>query len=362
MGMVEIKMFVDSAVAADIKKKNFVEVVTRRANGRYKAFTKYQLSSIKNISEDKASELLNCVMNASKKNKTDMPSIRTMLSDMKKDMGFQFANLTDLTKNLSVDVDKIFSATKALKGLSYLNVGLSLANIAVDIAGFVIINKKLNELDGKVQALSDKMSDIEIVRNVREYRDLIYTYNSFMEDISLKKEIDLKKFDEFVKDLTGYLNQILDYFEKQILDIEVLLTILNALLPAYTLAVCEYIDRYYFANNKVPANFDLYTNLFDRLGSKEFIDLLEDYFFFDKKLNTIDTMDAISAEVLLGINGRVQIEDQVAILEELKTRDKIEELDKLLEKYAEEQFKEDIIELSNESEVWKEELLQLKLA
>lgn len=55
-------------------------------------------------------------------------------------------------------------------------------------------------------------------------------------------------------------------------------------------------------------------------------------------------MDAISAEVLLGLNGRVQIEDQVAILEELKTRDIIAELDRLLEKYAEEQFKEDIIE------------------
>lgn len=42
--------------------------------------------------------------------------------------------------------------------ISYLNTGLTLANTAVDTAGFIIVTEKLNILNTEVQAIANKIS------------------------------------------------------------------------------------------------------------------------------------------------------------------------------------------------------------
>lgn len=335
--MVELKVLVSKAEAALYKVGVKAELTTRRKNGTLRKFAKCKIAEMKDIDSSKANDILDGILKVSKQNAVDMGALRDSMSGVKNQLG----NLTDMAKDMAVNVDQIFKTTNVAKALSYVNVGLSLANLAVDVAGFVVVCKKINELNVRIQELSDKIDRIEKLETnklIKESRDYALQSNSLLEKISLGEEVDLDSYEEFINKFTNYLNLVIDCIGDNSVDMEILLTVFNYLMPSYTLATCEFIDRYYFKKGLVPSNYKSYLNLFDRLGSEDYIRRLEDFFFFEEKLGTLDTIDAVNAQIFIALNGRVQLEDQVEILTSLKTKEKIMEFKKALDEYAEVSF------------------------
>jgi len=360
MDAVEVKVLVDAAQAKLLEAGLNANIVMRRKDGTLRKFIKCKVLGANSVSSNKANELVGELINKTIKNAhVDMGNLRSSMKDIRQGIG----KLTDITKDMAINVDQIFKATNITKTLSYINVGMTLANMAVDIAGFVIVCNKINELSSRIQELSDKLDklgNIEKNKLIKGCRDNALNCNSMLEKMSLKEEIDLDELEKFINDFTNYINMVIDILVDEAIDSEVLLTIMNYLIPSYSLIVCEFIDRYYFKKGLLPANTNSYLAMFDRLTSSNYINKLEDYFFFEEKLSTIDTMDAVSAQVLLGVNGRVQIEDQIEILKELKTREKVEEFKQNLEEYAKLKFEEDVEELYESSDKWKSELESLR--
>lgn len=333
----------------DIKN---LALVGRRADGTQMKHMKCIVASVEENGEKAGEMLSEACSKLLQKNTADIKTVRKHMTDLMKGVG----EISDVTKNMAVNVDKIYSATKSLKALECVNVGLNLANMAVDMAGFVIICKKLNELNAQIQDISNRignLENIEISKIVREFRDLEMSYKSMLSKISKKEEVSLDQLEELVQQFTNYLNQVLDILSTDSMDSEILITIINTLMSAYTLVTCEYIDRYYFDKGEVAPNFDSYISLFNRMMTPEYAKKLEEYFFYVAKLNTMETIDAVNAEILLALNGKVQLEDQIEILQELKTRENLEKLNEALEEYSKQEFTQICDELNSTSELWK---------
>ena len=68
-------------------------------------------------------------------------------------------------------------------------------------------------------------------------------------------------------------------------------------------------------------------------------------------MNIIDVLDLINAQILLGLNGKVQIEDQVALQEILGNEEKVKEFDRGLDRIVNGWVKEEIPSIAEESGV-----------
>ena len=162
--------------------------------------------------------------------------------------------------------------------------------------------------------------------------------------------------------MRAFVSEMLRDLSDEVFEKEVILEIINTLMPAYTILFCEYLDRYYFEKQKEPANYDMFISLYDELVESDFVQKLEDYYFLDMKMHNIDVIDIINAQMLLGLNGRVQVEDQLEILKTLKTEENVKEFERDLDNYVREEIEEKISEISgllNVSEDKCRETLQL---
>ncbi len=330
----------------------------RRADGTQMKHMKCVFASVEENSEKAGEMLSEACSKALNRNTAAIKDVRKQVSDVMKGV----SNITDVTKGMAVNVDKIYSATKSLKALECVNIGLNMANIAVDIAGFVIICKKINELSTQIQEISnriEKLKNIETYKKIREFRELEMSYKSILSKINLNEDVDLDQLEKLVQQFTCYLNELLDIQMSNSMNTELLLTIINTLMSAYTLITCELIDRYYFEKGTVAPNYDSYIAFFNRMLSRDYAKNLEEYFFYEVKMNTVDAIDAVDAQFLLALNGRVQLEDQLEILKELKTKENVEKFKEECEEYSKQEFIKICEELSNTSEVWKEEYQKL---
>jgi len=357
--MVEVKMLVDEAYASLLKAGIDANIVTRRSDGTLRKFVKCHVLSNEKITSDASDGLINAIFNVSNKNSVDIGNLRKSMADVKKGIG----NLTNITKDMAVNVDQIFKATNITKTLSYLNLGMTMANMAVDIAGFVIVCNKINELGGKVQELSEKIDRCEIRDKnnlIKDSKNFALKSNLRLDMMAKNEEMDLRELGDLVTEYSNHLGMLVNGFIDNSVDSSVSLMLINYIIPSYTTIVSEFLERYYYKYCSMPSGLSTYMYVFDALASSDYISKLEDYYFFDEKLSTIDTMDAVNAQILLGLNGRIQIEDQIQILKTLQNKENVEEFKRKLEEYAKLKFEEDINELYNSSEEWKTEIEMLR--
>lgn len=328
--VIEAEKLKDIIPAFAYKDHNFIEVVSRREDGRIGDLIRVTAQNLEKDNND--NQLANAAMNAIRKTNKG-------LADVRKEMGSLSNGIDKLSSNMkdmASQVDSIFSSVECVKTLSYLNTGLSLANIAVDVAGFAMIAVMLNNLDKKIQVLDFKLDKLVVERRnekIKEFQKLIMRFNT-MKDCITKDNVDMKEMETLIFDLRAFISEMIRNMQESVFEEEIVLNIINTLMPTYTILFCEYLDRYFFENKTTPPNYEMFMNLYDEINNSNFKQKLEDYFFFEEKMHSIDVLDTINAQMLLGINGRVQVEDQLEILKKFETREAIEEFDRKLDEIA----------------------------
>lgn len=309
-------------LAAWIEKNGLAEIAIRNANKRFSAMVKCGLADAATVDND--------VSDATAIKKA-YGSLRTLL----RADAMQTKVLTDSVKNISVQADQIFRSCKIVQAQQFLSVGLSLANLGVDAVGFAIVTKKMNELNSDVQdikATLKQFDDRDQSKIAAECQNLTMRFNTMADKVQLEEKIALDDMDSLMTDLTSFLQEMIQVVYKDAMPLELPLTIINCLLPIYTVLAQQYITRYYFAKKTLPSNYKEYCRLYDAILKSEFCQTLQDYYFLRKGLHYIDTADIIDAQILLGINGKSQIEDRVQLLQTLKTEEKVTEYDAVVER------------------------------
>ncbi len=343
-GQVLAESFVENLVSKfSYKNRDVIELVVRRKDGKIGKILKVAAKDLSNSGN--GDQLASVAMSAIKKTNKGLADVRKEMNALNNGM----SALTSITKDMASEVSGIFSMTQSVQMLSYLNVGLSMANIAVDIAGFAIIAAKLNDLSKEVQAIDaklDKVVDANKHEKIAEFQKLIMSFNSMSDSIRDNSNVNMSKLEDLISEMRAFISEMLRDLQDGVFEEEVLLNIINTLMPAYTILFCEHLDRYYFEKQAVPSNYPIWICLYEELASSNFKQRLEDYYFFEEGMHHIDAVDAVNAQILLGLNGRVQVEDQLEILKTFKTREAVEEFDKQLDEVVQQEVQEAVPEMA----------------
>lgn len=335
---VTLEMLVNKAVADEVTQKGLAEIALRRADAKFKAMVKCRILGDPTATELVPQRIASSAMRLSIPGENSMESVRGAMRSLEKGLGKKITSLTTTTKNMAVQVDGIYQLTRTVQSLSYLNVGLSMANLAVDVAGFVVVNDKLNMLSSEVQLAANKINKIANVQKNEKISDcqkLIMRFNALSSKIRRGDNINLDDLEHLIIDMRAYLSEMILNLHDDALGTELVLKIINSLLPAYTLLFSEFTKRYYYQHQCLPGNYEVFLKLYDELEDMNFRAKLHDHYFLDERLHSQDVLDRLNAQMLLGLNGRVQIEDQTAILQMLGTRERVEEFDRELDSFVE---------------------------
>lgn len=145
----------------------------------------------------------------------------------------------------------------------------------------------------------------------------------------------------------------------QALETETALNIIYTLLPAYTIMFNEFNKHFYFKNTYLSANYSMFCGLYDELEQAAYQEKLTDHYFIDKKCHCKDVIDLINTHKLLGINGKVQIEDQVVILQTLENREDVEKLEDKLDKCIKSWARDNISLIAEKSGTTESQCIEL---
>lgn len=343
-----------------INQKGFVEIMLRRKDAKFSEIVRVLPEALID-NKDNTKEITAKLLELGKDVNKNIKDVRKEMNNVKTGIG----DLTNIAKDMAMQVEDLFDMTECVQALSYLNTGLALANIAVDVTGFAMLSMKLDTLGKEVHNIDvklDKLADANKHEKIADFQKLIMQFNSISTKIRDKEGVEPDSIENLLIKMRAFVSEMLRDLSDEVFEKEVILEIINTLMPAYTILFCEYLDRYYFEKQKEPANYDMFISLYDELVESNFVQKLEDYYFLDMKMHNIDVIDIINAQMLLGLNGRVQVEDQLEILKTLKTEENVKEFERDLDNYVREEIGEKISEISgllNVSEDKCRETLQL---
>lgn len=360
-----IELLVDKYVADDVTKKGIAEIALRRTDAKFKDIVKCRIIGSSMDPESNITKVANAALDVVNPHSYSDEGVRSAMSKIKNELSKSTKSLKKMpsdTKNLAVNVDNIFRNTDVVKTLSYLNTGLSLANIAIDVAGFIIIDNKLNDLNENiigVSAKADKLLAIEKNKLVQKCQELIMKYKSMAEKIKDGDDIELDSIDGLLIEMRSYISAMISNLLEETSSKEILFNIIFTLTPAYTMLLSEFVKRYYFLKGKLPPNYDSYIRLFDELAAEQIEKMLEDYYFLDKKMDRLDTLDAVNAQILLALNGRFVVEDQRDLVKAIGNQEKYQLFHDEIEKVAAERLKNLIPVIADKSEVSTRECRKL---
>ena len=309
------------------------EVVTRQLNAKYKPFIKATLVNTDAVRE-----------------KVNPAELRKMLSKIlpsKKDMKDLSEDLKDLTISVT-DVAKSLNITKIC---SFVNIGLSCANMAVSIAGFMMVSNQLNALNAEVQKVLQTVENIANAQKnnrLSEYQKQIMRFNSMSSKLGRRESVSLDEMETLIIDMRAYISEMVMNLKDKAMGTELVLKVINALVPAYTQLLREFLMRFYFEKGELPANYEMFVDLYNEMNSEDYHKIIIDFLFLNEGRNNVETFDLSNVQTLIGLNYRVQIEDQAELLTTLGSKEAMEEFDQKLDEYVKSWAEEGTPELATD--------------
>lgn len=276
-----------------LNDKNFMEIVVRQKNKRFKKFYKVALDNIFKEAEQQmaAKEVLKAVQKNSK-----------LLNQ----------NL-EMVKNLS----KIQNIALILDGV----------NLVSTWASFAILHEKLNSMEEeivgaieKVQQSLNKGTELHIKA---EYNKVISDYQDMLDCRKKQKPYSEEQMRKLVDSLYVVLDMMIDSLKSNLIDNKdnMILTVFM-MLSMYTASLRFFDEQYYFNYKDILSGDEVWhtshnkwMSLYDTLTQSWFIELLQDHGVFDLGLNT-DEMDTYYNEFLEQVQDQKQevIDNQEIIL------------------------------------------------
>ena len=345
MEMMEtLTMLVERSIAEELKDKGFAEVALRRADARFRAIPKCALLNNSDSTEQSIAEAAMQLLN---EQTSGMNGIQAAINSLEKNANGKLDLLSESVRGIAGKVDGLCVGMKTVSALSFINAGLSLANLAVTVVGFMMVNKKLDRINGRLSDIETKLNQISkqldaIALDVKKISDrdknaiineglklimLIRTRLNMIQDGTL--EID--KDDALLIDTRTYISTMLANFRDNALETDIIVNIINNVMPAYTLLLNEYTTYYNYKKGKLPVNYEAFISLYDELAAPDVRSILINYLILEVNIHVTDAINAANIQTMLAFNGRVQIEDQVTIHERFKHKAAVEEFEKSID-------------------------------
>ena len=276
-----------------LNDKNFMEIVVRQKNKRFKKFYKVALDNIFKEAEQQvaAKEVLKAIQKNS--------------------------NLLNKNMKMMKNISKIQNIALILDGV----------NLVSTWATFAILYEKLNSMEEKivgaiekVQQSLNKGTELHIKA---EYNKVISDYQDMLDCRKKQKPYSEEQMRKLVDSLYVVLDMMIDSLKSDLIDNKdnMILTVFM-MLSMYTASLRFFDEQYYFNYKDILSGDEVWhtshnkwMSLYDTLTQSWFIELLQDHGIFDLGLN-MDEMDTYYNEFLEQVQDQKQevIDNQEIIL------------------------------------------------
>ena len=336
------KILVDEETAKRLeqleeKGKELIEITFRTKEGYIESMPKALLE--KGIDDNSSNDILETLA----KKVDGLASKEQVGNAVKaiKDAEGKIDGLSSNIKNLSTQFGRVFQDAKVLKTISFVNTGLNVANLVVNVAGFIIIAKKLNDLDAKItkdlESLSAKVDKL-IANTTNEHyskwHKLILDYNNVADYID---ETSLKEIGELLSETRSFFTLLLADYHQNIVDGDICLEMLTGLLPVYTSLLDLYIVKHYTAKQSLPNNYEQFMSVYEDVLASSVLAKMTDLLFIDKQLNWNVTQHAVDSYVCSVINYATRIQDRTKLIQFFETEAKLKAYDERVKQHVEEE-------------------------
>ena len=336
------KILVDEETAKRLeqleeKGKELIEITFRTKEGYIESIPKALLE--KGIDDNSSNDILETLA----KKVDGLASKEQVGNAVKaiKDAEGKIDGLSSNIKNLSTQFGRVFQDAKVLKTISFVNTGLNVANLVVNVAGFIIIAKKLNDLDAKItkdlESLSAKVDKL-IANTTNEHyskwHKLILDYNNVADYID---ETSLKEIGELLSETRSFFTLLLADYHQNIVDGDICLEMLTGLLPVYTSLLDLYIVKHYTAKQSLPNNYEQFMSVYEDVLASSVLAKMTDLLFIDKQLNWNVTQHAVDSYVCSVINYATRIQDRTKLIQFFETEAKLKAYDERVKQHVEEE-------------------------
>ena len=333
------KILVDEETAKRLeqleeKGKELIEITFRTKEGYIESMPKALLE--KGIDDNSSNDILETLA----KKVDGLASKEQVGNAVKaiKDAEGKIDGLSSNIKNLSTQFGRVFQDAKVLKTISFVNTGLNVANLVVNVAGFIIIAKKLNDLDAKItkdlESLSAKVDKL-IANTTNEHyskwHKLILDYNNVADYID---ETSLKEIGELLSETRSFFTLLLADYHQNIVDGDICLEMLTGLLPVYTSLLDLYIVKHYTAKQSLPNNYEQFMSVYEDVLASSVLAKMTDLLFIDKQLNWNVTQHAVDSYVCSVINYATRIQDRTKLIQFFETEAKLKAYDERVKQHV----------------------------
>lgn len=213
---------------------------------------------------------------------------------------------------------------KGLSKLMWVQTALSAMNLAATVAGTVIICQKLDGLSGKLDKLAQSVESIKRIQletDIRRHcRALIQEYKVFSSDAEKGRPISEEKLLDVIKKYHSYLVSAFE-LRKQF-PLEVMMEIINGLLPAFANLIMLYDQNFYHREKCVHVLHQDWISFFDCLSSEPFLSEIQADLFLNQQMHNADVNRSLDIQTLAAQGWKANIQ---MTLEELQACDSREE-------------------------------------
>lgn len=327
-----IQLYVDPTTAEKIMKNGLAEIVLRRKDKKYSSFVKAKIVNSR-ASEEAKKQIMDAVLRSSADDGRIAAKIRSTLKNV--NLASKKLKSIDLgLKDVSLRVEKVLQLTSKVQALSFVNIGLSASNLAVDIVGFVVIANKMRGLSEQINGIAEELSKIKdiSVEDMRSNCEKLYLdYNSFVTKIHDGDGLNRDDLEEYLKQAKTFLSKLIRLLQNRSVDAETLLNMIFTLLPAYTSVLCFFLRAYYFEKQATPLNYDSFLEVYQEIKSPGFQNAVQDYYFLERGYDYRDIIDILNVQLFTVFNERLEIEDQLELLKLFSTDEAYYELERSLD-------------------------------
>ena len=243
-----------------LNDKNVMEIAIRGKNQKFKAFQKVALN---NLQQSEANAVQQAVALLNKSNAINAKNLQ-MLS-----------NLTKLTQ-----------FTMVLSGL----------NLFATVAGFAIMNDKINKMSKKIDQVISTQKEIFGIQTVYEINKVVSEYSNMMDCRKTGEYYTEGQLRKLVSDEWNALEMLITIFKKDVTcnQEEFFFTMVS--MASMLSATLRYFDElYYFNHRDVIQDGDVWHNdhnkwmsSIENMMKKEFIERVQDFGIFALDLNTVE--------------------------------------------------------------------------
>ena len=241
--------------------KNYMEVVTRRANKRFKEFINVS------INKDDLKEDITRLIKSVVANTSEIP-------------------LKDISRSLETSAS-----------LSTFNAVLGIANLATDLVGFTVINEKLKSIQGIVEEVSQTQKTQNSIEGDYKFRLVLSEYKAILDIKKYNGAVDEERYRQLIDNEAIVAHYLISAFTENTTNnkTDVLYSILS-LLSMMAVTIADF-DRIYFYNHKdkIPSKYKFHDSrkgwlaLYDHVLNNDFIICLQDLIFIEEKKSQYDT-------------------------------------------------------------------------